>query len=272
MIGWGQVAGALALVVVAVALSTWRRVPLVREIGWAVLRSFAQLIALGYLITLIFEAGDVSYAMPLLALMVVFGAVTARRRAAGVPHALVTLLIALTVSVAATLGLALAVGALPAVPRTLIPVSGMVIGNAMTASAVALSGLEHEVRTSAREIEARLSLGATARQAVDGALRRSLIAGMIGVVDSTKTAGLVFIPGTTVGMMLAGAAPLDAIRLQLVLFYLLVGGVAIACVLATTTAYRGFFTPAHQLRDLEAVYRAGCRHSRRGRDPQPAHA
>jgi putative ABC transport system permease protein len=72
-------------------------------------------------------------------------------------------------------------------------------------------------------------------------------------VDSTKTAGLVFIPGTTVGMLLGGAEPLDAIRLQLILFYLLVGGVAIAVVLAATFAYRGFFTPAHQLRDLETA-------------------
>jgi len=127
-----------------------------------------------------------------------------------------------------------------------------VIGNAMTSAAVALSRLQDEVRTSANEIEARLSLGATSRQSIDPALRRSLTAGMINVVDSTKTAGLVFIPGTTVGMLLGGAAPLDAIKLQLILFYLLVGGVTIAVVLAGTLAYRGFFTPAHQLREVPA--------------------
>jgi putative ABC transport system permease protein len=122
----------------------------------------------------------------------------------------------------------------------------------MIAVAIALSRLEHEVGASAGEIEARLSLGATARQAIDPILRRSLTAGMIQTIESTKTAGLVFIPGTTVGMLLGGAAPLDAIRLQLSLFYLLIGGTAISVVLAVTLAYRGFFTAAHQLRDLEA--------------------
>jgi putative ABC transport system permease protein len=253
VIGWDQVAGSLALVAVAVALSVWRRVPLEREIGVAVVRSFVQLLALGYVVKAIFEAGNVGWTVPLLALMVVFGAFTARARARGVPNGLWVLLLALAVSAAATLGVALAVDALPATSRTLIPVGGMVIGNAMTSAAVALSRLQDEVASSAAEIEARLSLGATARQAIDPALRRSLTAGMINVVDSTKTAGLVFIPGTTVGMLLAGAAPLDAIRLQLILFYLLVGGVAIAVVLAATLAYRGFFTPAHQLRDLEAA-------------------
>jgi putative ABC transport system permease protein len=250
--GWSQVAGALALVAIAIALSLWRRVPLEREIGWAVLRSFVQLIALGYVIKLIFDAGHVAYVLPLLAFMVLFGAYTARGRARRVPHGFPVLLLALGASVSATLGVALLVGALSAEARTLIPVGGMVVGNAMTSAAVALSRLQDEVAGSAPEIEARLSLGATARQAVDPLLRRSLTAGMINVIDSTKTAGLVFIPGTTVGMLLGGAAPLDAIRLQLILFYLLAGGVAIAVVLSVSLANRSFFTAAHQLRDLPA--------------------
>ena len=133
----------------------------------------------------------------------------------------------------------------------MIPIGGAVIGQSMVASALALSRLQSEVARGRLEIEARLSLGASARQAADPILRRSLSAGMLGTVDSTKSAGIVAIPGTTVGMLLAGAAPLDAIRLQLVLFYLLVGSTSIVVVLATTLAVRGFFTPAHQLRDLE---------------------
>jgi ABC-type iron transport system FetAB permease component len=54
-------------------------------------------------------------------------------------------------------------------------------------------------------------------------------------------------------MLLGGAAPLDAVRLQLILFYLLVGATAIVVVLVTSAAARGFFTPAHQLRELEAA-------------------
>jgi putative ABC transport system permease protein len=75
---------------------------------------------------------------------------------------------------------------------------------------------------------------------------------MINVIDSTKTAGLVFFPGTMVGMILAGAEPLDAVRLQLILFYLLVGGVAISVVVAVALATGRFFTPAHQLRERPA--------------------
>ncbi len=72
---------------------------------------------------------------------------------------------------------------------------------------------------------------------------------MITLVDSTKTTGLIFFPGTMVGMLLAGADPTDAVRLQLILLYSLLGSVAIAALLATTLAYRNFFTPAQQLRE-----------------------
>jgi putative ABC transport system permease protein len=251
VIGWWQVAGSLLLVAVAVGLSSWRGVPIQNEIAWAVVRSFVQLLALGYVIKLIFEAKNVAWVLPVLALMTVFGAITARNRAPGVPNALPVLLVSLAVSVAATIGLALAVGAIHASSRTLIPVGGMVIGQSMVAAALALGRLEFEIGSSAHEIEARLSLGATWRQAVEPILRRSLTAGMLNTIDSTKTAGIVAIPGTTVGMLLGGAAPLDAIRLQLILFYLLIGGTAIVVVLATTFAAAAFFTPAHQLRELE---------------------
>jgi putative ABC transport system permease protein len=52
-----------------------------------------------------------------------------------------------------------------------------------------------------------------------------------------------------VGMLLAGADPTDAVRLQLILLYVLLGAVAISALTATTLAYRNFFTAAEQLRD-----------------------
>jgi putative ABC transport system permease protein len=59
----------------------------------------------------------------------------------------------------------------------------------------------------------------------------------------------VFFPGTMVGMLLAGAEPIDAVRLQLILLWTLMGSVAISAVIATTLGQRGFFTAAHQLKE-----------------------
>src|SRR5256714_4404852 len=184
--------------------------------------------------------------------MVTFGSITARSRAKAVPGALVPIVLALATAAVVTLALVLALGIFHARARYLVPVGGMVIGNAMTAAAVALNRLADEISGSASRIEATLALGATAREAAREAVTRSLRSGMITLIDSTKTTGVVFFPGTMVGMLLAGARPLDAVRLQLILLWALLGSVALSSVLATGLGYRGFFTPAHQLREPES--------------------
>jgi putative ABC transport system permease protein len=244
-----QVAASLVLVAIAIAISRWQEADLERDIGIATIRSIVQLTLIGYAIKLIFEVDSIWLVLALLAVMVLFGALTARGRAKTVPNAFWPLLITLAIAAASTLGLVVALGIFEPTPRYLVPVGGMVIGNSMTASAVALNRLGDEVGAGRARIEATLALGATAREAALPIVRRSLRSGMITLVDSTKTTGLIFFPGTMVGMLLAGANPTDAVRLQLILLYSLLGSVAIAGLLATNLAYRNFFTPAQQLRE-----------------------
>ncbi|HZA57768.1 MAG TPA: iron export ABC transporter permease subunit FetB [Solirubrobacterales bacterium] len=248
----GQAALSLVLVAIAIAASRWRDAGLEDDIAVAVARSFIQLTAVGFVIEIIFEQDDAGLVIALLAVMVVFGAFTARRRAELVPDALWPLMAALSLAAVTTVGLVLALGIFDPEPRYVVPVGGMVIGNAMTAAAVALNRLGEDVGDNAAEIEAALALGATSTQAMAPLVRRSLRSGMIPLVDSTKTTGLIFFPGTMVGMLLAGADPIDAVRLQLILLYALLGSVAIAALVATTLARRNFFTSAHQLREPPA--------------------
>jgi putative ABC transport system permease protein len=245
----GEVAASLALIAVAIAVSFWRRAELEQDIAVAVLRSFLQLTAVGYVIQAIFDTDSLWLVVALLAGMVAFGAWTAHGRAKAVPGATGPILLALAVAAAVTLGLVIALGVFKPEPRYLVPVGGMVIGNSMTAVAVALNRLADEIHDGRRQIEAMLALGATSYQAARAIVARSLRSGMIPLVDSTKTTGIVFFPGTMVGMLVAGAEPVDAVRLQIVLLWVLLGAVALAALIAVSMGYRGFFTDAHQLRD-----------------------
>src|SRR5207245_11581332 len=127
----------------------------------------------------------------LLTVMVAFGSFTARSRAREVPGALTPIALALAAAAVVTLALVIVLGIFPARARYLVPVGGMVIGNAMTAAAVSLNRLADEIRGGGPLIEATLALGATARDAARAAVTRSLRSGMITLVDSTKTTGLV---------------------------------------------------------------------------------
>ena len=245
----GEVAATLVLVAIAAAVSFWQKADLERDIAVAVARSFIQLTAIGYVIKLIFDQDQLVFVIVLLSAMVLFGAFTARQRARHVPGAFWPLLIALGIAATATVSLVVGLGIFDATPRFLVPVGGMVIGNSMTAASVALNRLGDEVAAQARLIEATLALGATSTQAAAPIVRRSLRSGMIALIDSTKTTGVVFFPGTMVGSLLAGASPTDAVRLQLILLWVLLGSVALAGLIAISLAYRNFFTPAHQLRE-----------------------
>jgi len=248
-ISLAQVAGTLALIAVAIGVSFWRKADLEEDIAIAVVRSFVQLTIVGYVIKAIFDSDSLWLVVALLAFMVLFGAWTARGRAKAVPHAFVPLLIALSTAAAVTLGIVLVLNVFDPKPRFMVPVGGMVIGNAMTSASVALNRLADEIHDKARLIEATLALGATARQATSTLVARSLRSGLIPLIDQTKTTGVVFFPGTMVGALLGGASPLNAVRLQLILLWTLLGAAALSSLIATGLAQSRFFTPAQQLID-----------------------
>ena len=240
----------LGLVAVAVALSLYERLDLEREIGIAVVRSFVQLAAIGYVIDFIFGLESIGAVTLLLAGMVLFAAWTSARRARNVPRAFGVVALAVGVAAVATLGLLLALGVIPAAARYLIPLGGMVIGNSMNAASLTLTRIRDDLAEQRPKVEAALALGATSRQAVAPILKTALQNALIPLIDATKTTGIIFLPGAMVGMIIAGADPLEAVRLQIVVLYMLLGSVSIAAILIGTLSYRSFFTHSHQIRKV----------------------
>lgn len=238
----------LALVAIAVTLSLLERLGLERDIGVAVVRSFVQLAAIGFVINFIFGLENVGAVLLLLVAMVLFAAFTSARRAKGMPGAFPVALLALSVAAASTLGLLLVLQIVPPTARYLIPLGGMVIGNTMNTASLTLTRIRDDISEQSLKVESALALGATSRQAVAPILKTSLQRAMIPLIDSTKTAGLVFLPGAMVGMIIGGADPLEAVQLQIVVLYMLLGGVSIAAIVVGLLSYRAFFTRRHQLR------------------------
>src|SRR5918994_2041412 len=115
-------------------------------------------------------------------------------------------------------------------------------------ASLTLTRIRDDVREQRPKVEAALALGATGRQAASPILKTALQSALIPLIDATKTTGIIFLPGAMVGMIIAGANPLEAVRLQIVVLYMLLGSVSIAAILVGTLSYRSFFTPRHQLR------------------------
>jgi putative ABC transport system permease protein len=245
---FGSALVTLGLVAVAVALSLYQRLDLEKDIGVAVVRSFVQLAAIGYVIDYIFGLESLAAVALLLAGMVGFAGWTSARRAGDVPNAFVVTTAAIGVAAVATLVMLLLLHIVPPTARYLVPLGGMVIGNSMNAASLTLTRLRDDIAEQRLKVEAALALGATSRQAVSPLLRTALQRAMIPLIDATKTTGIIFLPGAMVGMIIAGADPLEAVRLQIVVLYMLLGSVSIAAIVVGLLSYRSFFTARHQLR------------------------
>lgn len=245
-ISFADVALALLLVGVAMAVSRARRTGLERDIAVATLRSFAQLLAVGYLLEYVFR-GHAWLTPVVLLVMVVTATLTSGGRARRVPGAYWVAVLAVSCAAAGTLGVLLVLHIVPAAPRAAIPLGSMIISNAMNTTSLVMVRLHDDLAAHRREVEAHLSLGETASEAAAFWHRSALRTGMLPIVDQTKVVGLVALPGAMTGMLLAGASPESAIRLQMVVMYMLLGGNAFAALVAGRLTVSRLFTADHQL-------------------------
>jgi putative ABC transport system permease protein len=132
-------------------------------------------------------------------------------------------------------------------PRFLIPLFGMIIGNAMNGAALAAERLDSEMESRRAEVEAYLALGASPSQASAEPVRRALAAALIPAVNGLMIVGIVSLPGMMTGQILAGASPLTAVRYQIMVAFMLAGAVAVTSVAVVLWYRRTFFTHAEQL-------------------------
>jgi len=244
-----QVAVAVGLVVVAVALSRFRDLGLERELAVAAGRAALQLAVAGLVIAAVFQSAGL--AAGFVAVMLVAASVTAGGRLGGVPAARRRAAGAIGLATAAALAPLLLTGAFATTPRELIPVAGILIGGAMAATTLAGRRLGEDLRDALPEIEARLLLGATASEALRPAVRRAVTTAMVPVIDQTRNVGLVALPGTFVGLILGGASAGEAARIQLVVLLSLLGVQMLAALLTTAFVVRA------SVRDGERVVAPG---------------
>jgi putative ABC transport system permease protein len=123
-------------------------------------------------------------------------------------------------------------GLVPPKGIVLVPVAGILIGGAMTATALAGRRALDELRARKGEVEAALALGFLDRDARLEVCRPAAALALVPPLDQTRTVGLVTLPGAFVGMLLGGASPVEAGAVQL---FVLVGLLAVeaAAVVAT---------------------------------------
>ncbi|RAJ36790.1 putative ABC transport system permease protein [Kitasatospora sp. SolWspMP-SS2h] len=135
--------------------------------------------------------------------------------------------------VAPVLLLLAATGLLPPRGLSVVPVAGILIGGALTATSLSGRRALDELRARHGEVEAALALGFEERDARLEICRTAASTSLVPALDQTRTVGLVTLPGAFVGMLLGGAGPVQAgaVQLFVLVALLAVEAVAVAVVL-----------------------------------------
>ncbi|KAB7896863.1 iron export ABC transporter permease subunit FetB [Rouxiella sp. S1S-2] len=242
---------ALVLVVVALLVSKKEKLGLEKDIIWSVARAVVQLIVVGYVLKYIFELNNDWLTVLMVLFICVNAALNAQKRSRNIDNGFIISFIAITVGTLLTLSVLILSGSIEFLPMQVIPISGMIAGNAMVAVGLCYSNLNQRFADNQQKILEMLSLGAGSKLASGSIIRDSIRSAMIPTVDAAKTVGLVSLPGMMSGLIFAGIDPVKAIKYQIMVTFMLLATASLSTIIAGYLAYRRFYNDRVQLRVMK---------------------
>jgi putative ABC transport system permease protein len=133
-------------------------------------------------------------------------------------------------------------------PRYLIPLLGMILGNGLTGISLCLDTLLERLTEQRHEVEMELAHGATRWEAARGPVRAAVRRGMIPIINTMMVVGIVALPGMMTGQILAGADPVQAVKYQIVIMFMVAAATSLGCIGVALLAYRKLFDADCRLR------------------------
>ncbi len=243
----------LGLIIVVAGISRWQGMYLEGDLIVGAVRTLIQLLAVGYILKYIFAFDRWYLVIFIILIMIIVASLTVTQR-----QKKRTIELPFIVGFAMTAGSGITVFVVTQIllqikpwydPHYLIPLAGMVIGNSMNGSTLAIDRIDSEIKSRKMEIEAYLALGATARQAAGASIRAAMKAAMIPTINSMMVVGIVALPGMMTGQILSGTSPLIAVKYQIIIMYMIALSVAISSYVLTNIRFNRYFTSDHRLKE-----------------------
>jgi len=250
-LSYWQVAAAALLIVVNGLISLSLRLGLERQLAVASVRMTIQLLIVGLVLHWVFAFNAAYAVVALMMLMTLIAGVSAvertKSRFAGIWSSSI-------VSVWASSWLVTLIALLGIVqvqpwyrPQYAIPLMGMILGNTLSGISLGLDRFSSDLEVRRDEIETWLALGATRWEAANSAVREAVRTGMIPTLNAMMVTGIVSLPGMMTGQLLSGVDPIQVVKYQLVIMFLIAAGTALGTVGVVLLSFRCLFGERHQL-------------------------
>lgn len=228
------------LILLAILLLGLQKTGLVKDVLWGAIRAFLQLLLMGVILTYAFKVQSLLWQAGFLLAMGIFAAQTAAARLRDLPHGFFIAYLAVAAGTFFSLVPLILMGIIKPIPQETIPAGGMAMGNAMNAVILALERFGSDVSSQWERVEGAFALGASRGQVAWLFKKQSFSAGTVSVRNNLKIVGIIQIPGTAVGMILAGASPMKAAMLQLAILYMLIFAISVSVSVGLATGARGY--------------------------------
>ncbi len=225
-----------------------------RQLAVAGTRMVIQLLLVGLVLRAAFSARSPALTLGLVVIMVAIAArevaVRPEQRLSNFGnYQIAGVAVGLTTAITALLALTTAIRPQPWYdPRYAIPLAGIITGNVLNAASLALDSLLGGVVRERAAIEAQLALGATIRQAMARLVRQSIRRALLPMINTMSAAGVVTLPGIMTGQILAGLDPVQAVKYQILLMFLLSGGSGLGAAIAVFLGARRLTDSRQRLR------------------------
>jgi putative ABC transport system permease protein len=262
-LGASRLAIAAALVVFGELLGVLLRLRLRGRLLVAALRTSVQLVLVGFLLRWVFVAARPSLTIALLVPMtLIAGYAAVRRTTRRFPGVWLASIGSIALSGWTMAAFAVLVVVRPDpwwAPQYAIPLAGIVLGSTLTGISLGLDRFGEDLTIRRGEVEMLLSLGATRWEAARPFVRDAVRAGMIPTLNAMVVAGIVSLPGTMTGQLLAGVEPVAAAEYQIVIMFLLAAGTQIGTLAVVLLSFRALFNHDHQFVHQRLVLARGDR-------------
>jgi putative ABC transport system permease protein len=246
-----EVAVIILFILFPLAISIYHQLKLEKDILISSARAFIQLSLLGFVLTFVFSLTNWLSIFGYILLMMVIAALTARKRGKQIRLALGISFTSILFSWMITIPFWILFHIIRLETPYVLAVSGMVIGNAMTVSGQTFHLLQREFDQTKDLIETKLALGFTMYQASHDWIRETVKTVLIPNIDTLKTVGLVQMPGMMTGMILAGTAPYQAVKFQIVIMFSITAVSVLSVLIVSLISYPFYFDKRIRLKRLE---------------------
>ncbi len=131
-------------------------------------------------------------------------------------------------------------------PQYVIPINGMILGNAMTGVSLGVKTFMAKIKDSKLQIEVLLNQGATPKSILMPMVNASLETALLPTMNSMLGLGIVSLPGMMTGQILSGESPSTAILYQIAVMVCISAVVCMAVFLALNIGCRTLYNTENQ--------------------------